>query len=83
MKNLIIAMTLSVPVLASGASAQDVNLTGPWQCVALCLGPPAIRLHRAVSLGPQCPGRSAIKNLDRLSRSYLVLDRQSGCKLLA
>jgi hypothetical protein len=25
---------------ATDASAQDVNLTGRWQCVALCLGPP-------------------------------------------
>jgi hypothetical protein len=34
------AMAFSVSVLASGASAQGVNLSGPWQCVALCLGPP-------------------------------------------
>lgn len=40
MKVLSIAIALSVTVLASGASAQGVNLSGPWQCVALCLGPP-------------------------------------------
>ena len=40
MKALFVAMALSVSVLASGASAQGVNLSGPWQCVALCLGPP-------------------------------------------
>jgi hypothetical protein len=40
MKALFIAMALSVTVWASGASAQGVNLSGPWQCVASCLGPP-------------------------------------------
>ncbi len=40
MKVLSIAIALSVTVLATGASAQGVNLSGPWQCVALCLGPP-------------------------------------------
>jgi len=40
MKVLFIATALSATVLASGASAQGVNLSGPWQCVALCLGPP-------------------------------------------
>jgi hypothetical protein len=40
MKALFIAMVLSVTVWASGASAQGVNLSGQWQCVALCLAPP-------------------------------------------
>ena len=40
MKVKFIAVALSVTLLASGASAQGVNLSGPWQCVALCLGPP-------------------------------------------
>jgi hypothetical protein len=40
MKALFTAMALSVTVLESGASAQGVNLSGRWQCVALCFGPP-------------------------------------------
>ena len=40
MKILPAALALSAVLAASGASAQDVNLTGQWQCVALCLGPP-------------------------------------------
>jgi hypothetical protein len=40
MKILLAALALSATLIASGASAQGVNLTGPWQCVALCLGPP-------------------------------------------
>jgi len=27
-------------MVASGASAQGINLTGQWQCVASCLAPP-------------------------------------------
>jgi hypothetical protein len=27
-------------LIATGASAQGVNLTGRWQCVAACAGPP-------------------------------------------
>src|SRR5580704_5296293 len=41
------------------------------------------RLHHAVSLGPKCPGGSAIESLDRLSGSYLVPNRQPGCNLFA
>jgi hypothetical protein len=40
MKVLFTAIALSATVLASAASAQGVNLSGPWQCVALCFGPP-------------------------------------------
>lgn len=40
MKIVLAAFALSTALIASGASAQDVNLTGRWQCVALCLGPP-------------------------------------------
>ncbi len=34
------AMALSVAIAASCASAQGINLSGPWQCVAQCLAPP-------------------------------------------
>ena len=40
MKALMSAIALSATVLASAASAQGVNLSGRWQCVASCLGPP-------------------------------------------
>jgi hypothetical protein len=39
MKALLAAIALSATLAASGASAQGVNLTGRWQCVALCAGP--------------------------------------------
>jgi hypothetical protein len=38
MKTLLAAIALSATMAASGASAQGVNLTGRWQCVALCAG---------------------------------------------
>jgi hypothetical protein len=34
------AFALAATLIASSASAQGVNLTGRWQCVALCFGPP-------------------------------------------
>lgn len=40
MKALFTTIVLSVTLTASGASAQGVNLSGRWQCMALCLGPP-------------------------------------------
>jgi hypothetical protein len=40
MKALTAALALSAAFIGSGASAQGVNLSGPWQCVALCPGPP-------------------------------------------
>jgi len=41
MKALFSAVSLSVVLAASGASAQDVvNLSGRWQCMAQCLGSP-------------------------------------------
>ena len=41
MKAVFAAIALSATMLASGASAQDIiNLSGRWQCVASCLGPP-------------------------------------------
>jgi hypothetical protein len=40
MKIVLAAFALSTAVLATGASAQGVNLNGRWQCVALCVGPP-------------------------------------------
>jgi hypothetical protein len=39
MKAVLIAGALSAALMASGASAQDVNLSGRWQCIAGCLGP--------------------------------------------
>jgi len=40
MKILLTAMAFSAALGASGASAQSVNLSGRWQCVAVCLGAP-------------------------------------------
>jgi len=40
MKTLLSAVALVATLWASSASAQYVNLTGQWQCVALCFGPP-------------------------------------------
>ncbi len=40
MKTILTALALLMTVLASPASAQWVNLSGRWQCVAMCLGPP-------------------------------------------
>ena len=40
MKALFTAVALSASLAASGASAQDVNLSGQWQCMAQCLDPP-------------------------------------------
>ena len=34
------AIALSVAFATSDASAQGVNLSGRWECVTLCLGPP-------------------------------------------
>src|SRR5208282_4842925 len=34
------AIALLTTFAAFGASAQGVNLSGPWQCVAQCLAPP-------------------------------------------
>ena len=40
MKGLFTAIVLSATLAASGASAQGANLSGRWQCMALCIGPP-------------------------------------------
>jgi hypothetical protein len=40
MRALFSVVALSVALAASGASAQGVNLSGRWQCMAQCLGPP-------------------------------------------
>src|ERR1700690_2269601 len=40
MKALFTAIVLSTTLAASGASAQGSNLSGRWQCMAQCLGPP-------------------------------------------
>jgi hypothetical protein len=39
MKTILTSLVLLMTVLASSASAQWVNLSGRWQCVAMCLGP--------------------------------------------
>jgi hypothetical protein len=39
MKTILTAMALLTSLLSS-ASAQGVNLSGRWQCITLCLGPP-------------------------------------------
>jgi hypothetical protein len=40
MKTIPSAVAMMAALVATDASAQGVNLTGRWQCVALCLGPP-------------------------------------------
>ena len=40
MKALFTAIVLSATLAASGASAQGSNLSGRWQCMAQCIGPP-------------------------------------------
>ena len=40
MKAVLGAVALMGTLAANDASAQGVNLTGRWQCVALCIGPP-------------------------------------------
>jgi hypothetical protein len=40
MKVVFASLALLMAVTTSSAFAQYVNLTGPWQCVALCAGPP-------------------------------------------
>ncbi len=39
MKVILTAIALSAAVVSSDASAQGINLSGRWQCVAACLGP--------------------------------------------
>jgi hypothetical protein len=39
MKAIMIAGTLAAALVANSASAQGVNLSGRWQCIAMCLGP--------------------------------------------
>ena len=39
-KIVLAASVLWATLMPSGASAQGVNVSGPWQCVALCFGPP-------------------------------------------
>ena len=39
-KAILSAVAIVGTFVATDASAQGVNLTGRWQCVALCLGPP-------------------------------------------
>jgi hypothetical protein len=40
MKTAFATTVLLMALAATGASAQVVNLSGRWQCMALCLGPP-------------------------------------------
>jgi hypothetical protein len=40
MKVILSAVVMLSALIATDASAQGVNLTGRWQCVALCLGAP-------------------------------------------
>jgi len=40
MKIVLAACALAATLIVTSASAQGVNLTGRWQCVALCFGPP-------------------------------------------
>jgi hypothetical protein len=40
MRTILSAVAIMGTLMATDASAQGVNLTGRWQCVALCVGPP-------------------------------------------
>lgn len=40
MKAFLIASAVSAALVATGASAQGINLSGQWQCIMLCIGPP-------------------------------------------
>ncbi len=40
MKVVLTAIALSAALVVSDASAQGINLSGRWQCVAQCFGPP-------------------------------------------
>jgi hypothetical protein len=40
MRMALTTLALLITVLTSSAFAQWVNLSGRWQCVAMCLGPP-------------------------------------------
>jgi hypothetical protein len=40
MKMILIGVALMGGAIATDASAQGVNLSGRWQCVAQCFGPP-------------------------------------------
>ena len=40
MKTALATAVLLAALATTGASAQAINLTGRWQCMALCLGPP-------------------------------------------
>ena len=40
MRTILGAMAVIAALGATEASAQGVNLTGRWQCVAMCAGPP-------------------------------------------
>jgi hypothetical protein len=39
-RTILSAAAMLATLAATDASAQGVNLTGRWQCLALCLGPP-------------------------------------------
>jgi hypothetical protein len=53
---MLVLVALVVPT-ATEASAQDVNLSGPYQCVVNCAGPWA-RYGHAERLGPQSRERN-------------------------
>jgi hypothetical protein len=40
MRIILSAIAVMTALIATDASAQGVNLSGRWQCVVLCLGPP-------------------------------------------
>jgi hypothetical protein len=40
MRMILSAVAMISALIVTDASAQGVNLSGRWQCVALCLGPP-------------------------------------------
>ncbi len=45
MRTILGAVAVIAVLGATGASAQGVNLTGQWQCVAACAGPPGAIAH--------------------------------------
>ena len=78
-------IALSAALVTANAYAQGVNLSGPWQCVALCAGPPggfAYITQNGWDLN-LVNEADTVKSLDRLSRPYLGPEGQRRRNLFA
>ena len=73
MKVMLTAIALSA-VVTFGASAQGINLSGPWQCVAACAGPPGGFAYITQYSWDLNPRRSV-----RASRECLSLNSRRTC----